>query len=274
MDITLPFSNHWDSLTSVYTTSISSVHIPFTFSVHLPSNVYVHIPSSSTVHIPPTSSFHIPSATSVHVYTPHLFSLHTLFLITCHTPTRQHNLTDTGHPPLITIVQQYLTLGVTLGLLSCINLWFVPSKRIWIRGTKKHFRIFTYNGASIVCLNNLMQIFVALLLEMPAQTWTFNACLATGVNGTSLPTFTRIVWQWFLSCTDDSSVQMMLSKLSWFFRHIFANSTLFCLFGSGIMGLHPVFTKPTAGMHAGVYTLQLDSFDNFEFLGYQLLEFG
>ena len=98
----------------------------------------------------------------------------------------------------------------------------------------------TYNGASIVC--SKMQILVAPLLEMPAQTLTFNACLATGLNGTSWSTFTRMVCQCLLSCTDDSSVQMMLSKLSWVSRHIFANSSLFCLFASEIMGPHLVFT--------------------------------
>ena len=101
-----------------------------------------------------------------------------------------------------------------------------------------------------------MQILVAPLLEMPAQTRPFNACLVRGLNGTSRPTFTCMFWQCLLSCTVDSSVQMMLSKLSWFYKHI-SNSSLFCLFVSKSWALIWSSPQPTTGIHAGVYATEL-----------------
>ena len=113
-------------------------------------------------------------------------------------------------------------------------------KALSINGTRKFFNICTYNGASIVL--SKMQIFVASLLEIPAQTWTFSACLATGLKFVFWPIFTLMVWQCLFSCTDDSTVQITLSKSSQFSIHILANSNLFCLLVSDIMGPYLALT--------------------------------
>ena len=81
-----------------------------------------------------------------------------------------------------------------------------------------------------------MQMRVAPLLEIVAQTRTLRACLAWGFRACFFPDFTLIVWLCRVSCIELLSDHITFSKVSLLYRHIFAKAHLLTLFWSEFIG--------------------------------------
>ena len=69
---------------------------------------------------------------------------------------------------------------------------------------------------------------VAPHLDIPAHTWTFGGCFGLGFSFRRWPRFLKHKHPWWSSCTDDSSLKIMSSKVSLSVCICWHHSSCFC----------------------------------------------